>query len=376
MKKSYVVVSVLCGSLLFLPHCDWFKGTTAPEAKDVQPATPREEVEKVVQGEVLVSVKGKPVLTAPEFEEYLVEVMKADPQMQQIMAMMPNAKYNLFETLANQKVMQNYIKEQGLDKTAEYQKEKKLGIEFLDQQLAMKYFLEEYPKKANVQVADAEAQKIYDERKSESPELIISRGGVDAVGVLFDSEDQAKEFYNKIKDAPAEFDQIVKDQNLTSRTFKQVGSQSFELDAEIREKLADVKTFPSVDMIKVKDGKIWVVKATGREEAQYVPFEQVKDPIKQQLKMQKIITVELPKLKESMGVTINEGYFKKEQEEAQAKMKALREEQQKRKAAKAVKEKNAQQKVAQERKQKMQQAQQTDATMQPQQGEQQPIMGM
>ena len=56
--------------------------------------------------------------------------------------------------------------------------------------------------------------------------------------------------------------------------------------------------------------------------------------------MQKIITVELPKLKESMGVTINEGYFKKEQEDAQAKMKVLREEQQKRKAAKSIKEKN------------------------------------
>jgi cytidylate kinase len=194
----------------------------------------------------------------------------------------------------------------------------------------------EYPKKASVDVTDSEAKKIYDERKEQTPELIVSRGGVSAQGIMFDSQDAAKAFLEKAQAAGANFDSLAKEENLTIKPLQQVSAQSFDIDTPIREKLLAITNFPTVDMVVVKD-KAWVVKANSKEDAQYVPFEQVKDPIKQQLKMQKLFTDELEKIKKTMDIVEHKQYFDKKKKDAEGQMEKARQEQTKTKEAAPLK---------------------------------------
>jgi cytidylate kinase len=326
MKKKFLAASFLVPSLVFLSGCEWDSQKPIIEKEEAPgTSTTKGDVVPAQTGEVLLTIKGKPAITVQQFENYLEMVFKAEPQYRQLMAMMPDAEYEMFNGLVREAVAESWVKDKKLDQSIEYQTDLKLGTELLNRQLAMKYFQEEYPKKFGVVVTDAEAQKDYDNRKDK--ELVISRGGFDAQGVSFANQDDAKSFLEKVQQPGANFEQLAKDQKLTTKEFKNVSQQSFDVDGPIREKIIAIKKFPTYDLIKVKDA-FWVIKTTGKEETKYVPFEQVKEPIKQQLKIQKLFTQELDKVKKELGAVENKAYFERkkaarqqEMEKAQAQMK-------------------------------------------------------
>lgn len=330
MIKKIFSFSALVASLLVLSSCDWFKSKPVIE-HDKNASNPQSDMkmpEKTATGEVLLTVMGKPAITTSQFEEYKKTVMEAQPQLKQLAAFMPDFEEKLFESMENEIALQHWIKKHNIDKEADYQKDRRMGIEFLDRQLAIKYFQDRYPKMTNIQVNDADAKKVYDEKKESTPELVISRGGVNAKAVEFKKEEDAKAFLEKVKAPGANFEQVAKEQKLRMNDLKQVGSQSFDVDSAVREKLTELKKFPALEMIKGKD-KFFVVKATGKEEAKYVPFEQVKEPIKQQLKAQKIFGDELEKVKKDMNVKKNEDYFERVKKEREKEMEKMKEEAQK-----------------------------------------------
>jgi hypothetical protein len=338
MNKKIVSFSIAVGSLVILSNCEWewFKPKPIIEKKDETPPAALAPADRKAgavapQGEVLLSIEGKPVITVPQFEEYKNNLLESQPQLKQLLAFMPDAEREIFQSMANEKVLELWVSKNKIDQQADYQKDRRLGLEFLDRQLAIKYFQELYPKMNKVEATDADAKKWYDEKKDATPELLISRGGVNAKGISFDTEADAKSFLEKVTKPGADLEQLAKDQKLTVKEFKQVGPQSFDVDTEIREKLAGLEKFPTTELIKTKN-KFWVVKAIGKEEQKYVPFEQVKDPIKQQLKMQKLFTDEIEKLKKEFKFTENKAFFeskKQEQEEQMKKMKAEMEKEQK-----------------------------------------------
>lgn len=319
--------------LFLLSGCEWFKQRPVIEKEETKNTTDNTSATSAAGSsqEVLLTIKGNPAITVQQFEKYLDMIFKAEPQYKQLLAMMPDAESEFFGGLVREALAQNWVTNQKIDQRADYQNDRKLGIELFDRQLAMKYFQEEYPKTVNLVVTDAEAKKIYDEKKDTTPELIISRGGVNAVGIAFDTQADADAFLAKAKEKGAQFEKLARDKNLTPTEFKNVSGQSFDVQGPIREKLLSKKTFPSFDVIKVKD-KVWVVKATGKGETTYVSFEQVKEPIKQQLKMQKLFTEELEKVKKELSAVENKEYFERkkaarqqEMEKAQAQMKAQQE---------------------------------------------------
>ncbi|MEX0939916.1 MAG: hypothetical protein WDZ41_00985 [Candidatus Babeliales bacterium] len=329
MKRKFLSLSLLMVSLLFLPNCDWFKPKPImekdEEAVPLRPSgvTSDTNMIKVPNGQVLLTIKGKDVLTVPQFEEYVEEAAKANPQIKQIISFYPDAESELFKTKMNELVIQEWLKDQNVRQRPEYQKDLKQAMDLVEQQLALKYFFEEYPKMQKIEITDAQAKKDYEKRKETSPEEItISRGGVNAQGVMFEKEADAKEFLNKIKEAGANFEKAAKDQKLMIKEFKQVNAQSFDIEAPIREKLLEMKQFPQTQLIKTKD-KFWVVQATSKEETQYVPFEQVKDAIKQQLKVNRLFTEELEKLKKQMNVKEHTEYFEKKKKEREKEMEKM-----------------------------------------------------
>lgn len=327
MIKKITSLSALVASLLVLSSCDWFKSKPVLEQSGSEVGEKNSMPAAVATGEVLLTINGKPVVTASQFEEYKNTVMEAQPQLKQMAAFIPDLEEKLFESMEHEVALQQWLKDNKIDKEADYQKDRRMGIEFLDRQLAIKYFQDRYPKMSKVEVSDAEAKKLYDERKESTPELTIARGGVNAKVVEFKTEDEAKAFLDKAKEA-GNFAQVAKDQNLKVKELKKINEQSFDLETPVREKLLELKKFPSFDLVKGKDA-FFVVHATGKEENQYVPFDQVKEPIKQQLKAQKLFGDELEKVKKGMNVKRNEAYFERMKQEREKEMEKMKQEAQK-----------------------------------------------
>ncbi|MGE0206622.1 MAG: hypothetical protein AB7R69_02120 [Candidatus Babeliales bacterium] len=324
MNKKIFSLSALVTSLIVLSSCDWGK---KEEVKKETSSTAQEST-AAPTGEVLLTINGKPAITTSQFEEYKNSVLDAQPQLRQLMAFMPDAEMELFKSMANEIMLKNWIEKHGIDKRADYQKDRRMGQEFLDRQLAIKYFQQEYPKMAKVEVTDAEARKIYDEKKETTPELMISQGGITIELVEFKQEAPAKEFFEKVKEAGKDFMQVAKDAQLKPKEIKGVNGQSFEVDGAVREKVTKMSRLPATELIKGKD-KFFVVRAVVKDEAKYVPFEQDKEPIKQQLKAQKLFTEELDKLRKDFDIQENNAFFEKQKQARQEELERMKEEAQK-----------------------------------------------
>ena len=340
MKKKMLTLALVIPSLLVLSNCEWFKPKKETGQKEATP--PIKEVKKpaVPAGEVLLTIGGESAITVPEYEQYLNVVFEAQPQYKQLMAVMPDAEKEFFQAMATERILESWVKNNKIDQSADYQRDRKLALEMLDRQLAGKYFQQEYPKQHKIEVTDAEARKIYDEKKSTTRELIVSAGGVNAQGVEFNTQADAKAFVETVnqKQPKINFAQAAKEQKLTVKDFKQVNPQSFGVESPIREKVLAVKKFPFMETVKVKD-KVWVIQATGKEDAQYVPFEQIRDGVKEQLRMQKLLTEGLDAVKKELKVVEHKQYFERKAKTRDDEMQKARDMQMK--AAENKKEKPA-----------------------------------
>ena len=148
------------------------------------------------------------------------------------------------------------------------------------------------------------------------PEAVVSRGGVNATGVSFTKEADAKAFLEKAKGKGATLDKVAKENNLGDkyRDFKLVNAMSIGVDPVLRDKIVALKKFPALELVKVNDNTYWVVYAASKEEQKYRSFEEVKPVIEQRLtgqKQEKAMEKAMEQLKKDYNVVINEDYFKK-----------------------------------------------------------------
>lgn len=306
-------LTLLLVPMAFLPGCalmDWMSGkssSTGSSEKASQSST-------VLGGDVLASIDGKPLITAESLDEDFNQLLEENPQLKAVLPLMPDAKYNFLMGMISQAVVDKYIEDKQLDKTAEYQKELGNMMKSVKRMLNAKYFGVEHP----VKVSDSEVKKFYEENKEAMPDLLISRGGVKAMGVPFAKEADAKAFLAKAK--AQDFGSAAAQSGLKDKVtdFKLVNNQSIGMDAALRDKVVSMKKFPAVELVKGSDNNYWVVAATGAEEAKYRPFEQVEAGLKQFVEKEKrmeIFDKEINKLKEQYHITVNEDYFKKQQED-------------------------------------------------------------
>jgi hypothetical protein len=324
MKKKIFALTMLIPSLLVLSNCEWFKSKQVVNKGAEEAGTPPVKKTEALPGEILLTIEGEPALTVPEYEQFLNIVFEAQPQYKQLMAVMPDAEKEFFQNMATERVLESWVKKNDIDHRADYQRDRQLALEMLDRQLAGKYFQQEYPKHHTIEVTDADARKVYDEKKADTRELIVSPGGINAQGIAFNTEADAKAFVEKVKEPGNTFAKVAKDQNLNVKEFKQVNAQSFNVETPIREKVLAMNKFPKMETIKVKD-KVWVVKGTDKEAPQYVPFEQIKDGVKEQLRMQKLLTEGLDNIKKELKVVEHKDYFERKAQAHNEEMQKARE---------------------------------------------------
>jgi len=313
---NFLVVTLL----LLLPGCgNWFG------EKKTGSVTEELIVEQIpLTGDVLVSwnmnkADGIPLVTTDSLRVEKDKLLKTNPQLKAMIAFMDEKQLdrNLSEGLMNQAIVDRYVQEHGMDKNSDYQAELKEGYKAVERMINTKYFSQAFP----VQVADAEIKEFYEKNREIVPNLLISRGGIETMGVLFDNEKMANEFMASVKEEK-DLQKAAQKAGLTDKVkdFKLVHSQSIGIEAPLREKIVSIKRAPSTELFEIDDKTFWVVRASKKEESKYRPLEQVKGDIKQFLEKEKRtgkFDQEMSRLKGEYKVIINDDYFKSEKEPAE-----------------------------------------------------------
>ena len=320
-KKNHkkILVGGVLAALSFLPGCallDMFKGGS----KEVVTESKSAESETPLVGEVLVTMKGAPIITTGTLAVEKEKVIKANPQIKQALSIMDPKPFerDLLEGLIVQKIAAEYVASQGIDETTTYKTELKELCDAMKNMLNARYFNE----MKKVTISDAEAREFYDANKDKLRGVMTSQGGIMASGIEFDNGAAARAFASRAKTSPGGFKKVAQDDNLNAqiKDFKLVNAQSLGMDELLRDKIIGIKTIPSVEMFET-DGKFWVVNATAKEEPKYVAYDQIKDRLKQDLEQNKrmeLLQQEIDNLRKQYAIEVNEDYFKTEAPTQQA----------------------------------------------------------
>lgn len=311
MKKMFRFL--LLTPIFLLPGCaplDWIKEKLGGSSSS-ETITITETDAPGLRGDVLVTLHGKPIITLESFEAEFNQLMEENPQVKAMASLMPDIKENFLKGLVNQEIVNEWARENKVDQTEVYRNELKRMEQQVIRMLNTKHFSVAHP----VDVAEAELKNFYEKNKDMIPDLLISRGGVETVGISFDSEKAARAFYDKVKDKPKEFNTVAEADALkgSMKEFKLINAQSIGVPQQIRDKVVGLKKFPIVELIKVDDKSFWVVDALKKEETKYRSFEEVKaslEPYVAKEKRMEIFDKEIEKLKSKYNVVINDELIK------------------------------------------------------------------
>jgi hypothetical protein len=302
--SSKASCALLASALIVLPSCDWLK-----DKLGLNKNTP--VAQESLEGEVIATLNGKPLMTAPEFEKQYKSFIEKHPY-GAMFAQMEGIDRKIFDGLVSQKIMTHWVDENNIKETPEY----KEYLEQLIQMLNARFFQLKHP----VTVPESELKAFYDKNKESMPEAIVSRGGVNATGVSFAKEADAKAFAEKAKGKGATLEALAKESNLADkyRDFKLVNASSIGIDPVLRDKIITKKS-GSVDVIKGGDNTYYVVYIANKEEPKYRSFEELKPAIEQRLTAQKqeeAMEKAMEQLKKDYKVEIKEEYFTKKNDQA------------------------------------------------------------
>lgn len=333
MKKNTVrnvyKIALFVFPLAILPGCgavDWVKeklGMSKPQTmmeemstsvaeQDMYPDTEKKTrngmTESVDEAEVLVTLGGKPMVTIKHLEEELEQLIAQYPELKQVLPMMPDAKRNLLMGMLSQIIVDEWVARNLHNKDPEYTNEAKRMSREAQRVVNQKHFSKHHP----VEVSDSEVKKFYDKHKDMMPDLMVSRGGVNAVGVKFDDQEDAQAFLAKAK--AGNLSDAAAGQGLAARVreFKEVGQHSPGIDQAVREVLMNMSTFPATEMVQVGDD-FWVIQGLSKQDQKFKPFEEVQDMIKpavEQEKRMEHLEGLIDKYKKEFDVEVNEDAVK------------------------------------------------------------------
>lgn len=339
MKKSlpisylYSINTILYASLLWLPGCtlvDSFLGTSDDSARAQKVATEERAMEEMTRGisvlpeeeltgEALITMDGTPIVTVNSLQSEKEKLLDANPQLKQMLDYMDPAQLdrNLAEGLMNQVIVDRYIGEQGVDQLPAYKKELRDGIKAVERMVNTKFFTQSF----DVNISDADVKKFYESNKDAMPHLVISRGGVRAMGVPFDNAQAAQTFADAVKAQKNDIQKVAEAQGKKDqlRDFMSVNQQSFGVEPELKNKIMAITSTPSVNVVTLADGTAWVVVAQSKDATQYRPYDEVKADLKDYLEKEdraKRFDAEMSKLKSQYNVVMKEEFFGTPEEQA------------------------------------------------------------
>lgn len=306
-SKNFVVMAAV-SALVLLPGClDWFGWGADKLEMTVTSETGKAAKVGDDGSKVLISVSGEPIVTETSLDAEIVRMTSLSPEFKQALEIMGDRiRFITADQLLLRHLISRYVQDKGYDKSAEYQNLLETAVAQAKDAVNQQYFMGD----ASVSVSDRQVREFYDKEKER---LLLSQGGNKTKGVLFDDDDIARAFYEKVKAQKgdiakaAQSDDVLKDK---VRDFGFVHSQTIGIDATLREKIAGLKpsALPMTDLLRIDDNTFWVVHVSEHEDKKYRPYEDVKGQIKQMLEEQSrgaAVEQKIEQLKKKYGVEDN-----------------------------------------------------------------------
>jgi hypothetical protein len=315
VQKKFLYKFLLLLSIVILPSCKWFE-----KSDSSCPSCPSHQDSSAAHNDgstVLLTVNGKPALTAKEFEDFINKATEGNEQMKLYMQFVPDFKEQVFAAKKRALIIGEWAKNNNIRETKEYKDKANLIMDQIRENLDTEAFI----KKNDAEVTDEQAKKYYDENKDQDPRIATSASGANAAGVSFANGNAANEFAQALqKSNGKDFDKLAKERKLNVTQFGVVNNESV-IDSKIKEKISAVKSTPAVIVVKDEKGKNWVVVVKSIQKAQYRPFEQVKDVIKRILKpkmLEEMLEKEVTKFEKEFNVVANKAYFEEQKKKSEA----------------------------------------------------------
>ena len=326
--KNNAVSLLVVSMLLVLPSCglvDWVKdkfgGGTTPTASSSAGMMEIATTPAGTDGSaVLVTISGKPLITQTMLDTEKQKLLASNPQLQAMISLMDEKQLNrnLVDGMASREIIRKYVADNNIEASDKYKQDYEMVLAQVRDALNTRYFMDAF----SVSVTDGEIKKFYDENKDAIPNLLLSRGGVEAVAASFDDEKSARDFAAKAKGMRNDVSRAAAEAGLTDKVkdFKLVSDQSLGIEPELRDKIIDIKSVPSINTFKI--GKeYWVVAASKKEEPKYRDLDQVKEELKQLIEKEKTMKKfeeEVARLKSEYKIEVDESFFASQADNAGA----------------------------------------------------------
>ena len=231
-------------------------------------------------GDVLAVVNGEKV-TKTEINQLLA------PQKITYDQLPPQYKKQVLDKVITDALLIQKAENSGVEKTDEYKKE----LEVLKKQLALKVFLKQ--KVDSMKISDVEVKAFYDKNKDI---MFKQQPQVKARHILVKTKEEAQKIINELKKVP----QNQLDSKFAELAKKYSTGPSGKLGGELgwfsKEKMIPAfsnvafslkKGTFSLQPVKTRFG--WhIIYVEDKKEGGYIPFNEVKEKIKQQLKLKKL----------------------------------------------------------------------------------------
>ena len=304
-KRNTYFACALTLTLLVVPGCKWFS-SDACCGDDSECTT---GVEHPSDGSpVVATMNNEPIITQASLEKEYQQLLQDQPQIAQMLPLLggkEGLEERLITALADRNVLRKWVTDNKIDGQDEYQKEYDRVVATVTDMLNMKYF----NKQNQVIVAEKQVKEFYDQNKESMPELLVSQGGVKAVGIKFETKADADAFIKKAKDKKNNLQAAAKEAGLANKVedFKLVHAQSIGIAPVLRDKICAIGKCPALDVFKVDDKAYWVVKASSKEDPAYREYAQVQEQLKRFLEekeREKVVTTQMDQLKKEYNVKI------------------------------------------------------------------------
>lgn len=297
----------------------------------VQTSVPKQE------SNVLVTIEGKPAVTLESFNKFVESAISADAQLRAVYEQHPDLIVpSLLQVVVQQQLISHWAEQEKVSEKQTFQKKFDEGTRALRDMLYQEAFVEAFKKEPT----EADVRKYYDEHREIDPMIVIQQGGVKVKAVVFEKEEDAKNFLAKAEKEPAKFVELAQDAGKKPADYGLVNSLSL-VDPSVKERAEQIKEFPKVELVKAGETEFIVFVAESRQEAKFKKFEDVKDALAQRLVphiMQQAILEATDKLSAKFKVDVNQDAAQKLLQDAQAKSAARKNERQQQPQAQPKKE--------------------------------------
>ena len=314
-KIAFNLVAGLCAVTMFA-GCDYFKKS---EEKKVDVPVQVVEVDDV--SPILLKIDGKNAITETQFNKHLGQMLQMNPYFRGAgIDCLPIAlKRKFFEELIKQELFLAWAEKNGLDKDEQFIKSYK-EIQNLVRRSLMVQMVEKTVLDG-ITISEKELKAYFDENKEK---FVKEPGGVLVEGIKFNSEEKAKEFYDKARGKSLkDFTELAKAEGADNfQDFGRVNDaavpqqQAFMMaqsPSEIKKKSQSIKNFPAIDIVKAGKDAWWVAYFSDKQDKVYLTLEEVLPQIDAMLKQNKFreaIGKKVDELRSKFTLDVNEEFFK------------------------------------------------------------------